>query len=149
MRCQSSKKMRDSRETADVTGRNVSMHVAASAMGLARIYIVSGSFGTRSLSKSLRQEFVSCETHPIAWHSSLAVTSDVINRRGVGPGKHGQRAIPSATANGILRAIHPAKFAMLVLRLWLHLSHHDIETYGDFGLTIETGSSPLTSSQTR
>jgi hypothetical protein len=51
------------------------MHVAASAMGVARTYIVSGSFGTTGLIKSLRHKFVSCEATPIASHSSLAVTS--------------------------------------------------------------------------
>jgi hypothetical protein len=44
--------MQDCRETADAIVRGVSMHVAASAMGVARIYIVSGRFGTTSLIKS-------------------------------------------------------------------------------------------------
>jgi hypothetical protein len=49
MRSHEYKKMQ---ETADGTGRDISMHVAVSAMGVARIFIVSGRFGTSSLIKS-------------------------------------------------------------------------------------------------
>jgi hypothetical protein len=52
MRSQEYKKMQGSRETADRTVRDISMHVAASAIGVARVYIASGRFGTTSLIKS-------------------------------------------------------------------------------------------------